>query len=97
MGQAVPENTAEKDQNLKQYLFKGRPHLSCGARRYLPRFCRRTATEHFCRSTGLQDDRDPQQYRTKLPATLFIKTHRSFILNRTKFKKFSRGLITRCK
>ena len=29
----------------------------------------------------------PQQYRTKLPATLFIKTHRSFILNRTKIQE----------
>ena len=87
MGQAVPENTAEKGPKSEAIpIQRGRPHLSCGARRYLPRFCRRTATEHFCRSTGLQDDRDPQQYRTKLPATLFIKTHRSFILNRTKFK-----------
>ena len=47
MGQAVPENTAEKGPKSEAIPIQGRPHLSCGARRYLPRFCRRTATEHF--------------------------------------------------
>ena len=87
MAQAVPENTAEKDQNLKQYLFKGRPHLSCGARRYLPRFCRRTATEHFVDQQVYKMTGTLNSIEQKLPATLFIKTHRSFILNRTKIQE----------
>ncbi len=70
MGQAVPENTAEKGPKSEAIPIQGKTAFLV-ARRYF-RFCRRTATEHFV---------DQQVYKMTGPSTVSNK-YRSLLEKR---------------
>ena len=88
MGQAVPENTAEKGPKSEAIPIQGedRIYLVAPEDIYLVSVEERQLSifvdQQVYKMTGTLNS-----IEQKLPAALFIKTHRSFILNRTKIQE----------
>lgn len=88
MAQAVPENTAEKEPKSEAIPIQGedRIYLVAPEDIYLVSVEERQLSifvdQQVYKMTGTLNS-----IEQKLPAALFIKTHRSFILNRTKIQE----------